>query len=205
MSDPEQSVFDRLAAFYASGDVPWDDKDPPPEVMSYLATVPPGMALDLGCGYGRAAIYMARQGWEVDAVDFIPDAVTEGAKRAAIARLDVRFHLSKVTELDFLTGIYDFALDVGCSHSLNYDELEVYRGQLERLIRSGGLYMLFARLHDDSGEQYRDDQDGPPGMDLHDVQALYSEGFELEWMEQGRTQVGEDASWLSAWFQFRRT
>jgi hypothetical protein len=41
-------------------------------------------------------------------------------------------------------------------------------------------------------------------MDLQDIQALYSEGFELEWMERGRTQAGDDEWWLSAWFRFRR-
>ena len=201
MSDSEQSAYDRLAAFYASGEVPWDDTDPPPEVRAFLATIPAGQALDLGCGYGRAAIYMALQGWEVDAVDFIADAITEGEKRAENAHVDVRFHLSKVTDLEFLTGSYDFGLDVGCSHSLTLDELQVYRDHLHRLIRPGGIYMLFARLQDDSGD---DSQDGPPGMDLQYLQTLYSEGFELEWMERGRTQVGDDEWWLSAWFRFRR-
>ena len=202
MNDSEQSVYDRLAAFYESGDVPWDDKDPPPEVMAFLATVPVGQALDLGCGYGRAAIYLAAQGWEVDAVDFIPEAITEAAKRAAIAHVDVRFHLSKVTELEFLTETYDFVLDVGCSHSLTFDELKVYWNHLKRHIRPGGIYMLFARLQDGSKDA---SQDGPPGMDLQYLRTLYSEGFELEWMERGRTQAGDDDEWLSAWFRFVRT
>ena len=202
MSDSEQSVYDRLSAFYVSGEVPWDDKNPPPEVMAFLATVPAGQALDLGCGYGRAAIYLATQGWEVDAVDFIPEAITEAARRAAIADVDVRFHLSKVTELGFLTETYDFGLDVGCSHSLTLDELKVYRDHLKRLIRPGGIYLLFARLQDDSAD---DSQDGPPGMDLQYLRTLFNEGFELEWMERGRTQAGDDEWWLSAWFRFRRT
>ena len=201
MNDSEQSVYDRLAAFYDSGEVPWDDKDPPPEVMAFLATIPAGKALDLGCGYGRAAIYMALHGWDVDAVDFIPGAIAEATKRAAKAHADVHFHLSKVTDLDFLAGEYDFGLDVGCSHSLKADELQTYRDHLQRLIRPGGIFMLFARMQDDLGD---DAQEGPPGLDFKDIQALYSEGFELEWMERGRTQGGDDEWWLSAWFRFRR-
>jgi len=201
MSDPEQSVYDRLAAFYSSGEVPWDDKDPPPEVMVFLATIPAGKALDLGCGYGRAAIYLALQGWDVDAVDFIPDAITEATKRAAEAHADVKFHLSKITDLDCLAGKYDFALDVGCSHSLKDGELRTYRDHLQRLIRPGGIYLLFARMQDDMGDSA---QDGPPAMDFQDIQVLYSEGFELEWVERGHTKSSNDEWWLSAWFRFRR-
>ncbi|HUS94805.1 MAG TPA: class I SAM-dependent methyltransferase [Patescibacteria group bacterium] len=201
MSNSEESAYDRLAAVYATGDVPWDDQDPPPEVIAFLASIPAGKALDLGCGYGRAAIYMAQLGWEVDAVDFIPEAIVEAARRASSVHVVVRFHLTKVTDLYFLAGTYDFALDVGCSHGLNPLELHVYRDHLLRLINPGGVYMLFARIQDGLREN---SLDGPPGMDLQEIQALYGKGFNLEWMERGRTQAGKDDDWSSAWFRFHR-
>ncbi len=201
MSNPEQSAYDRLAAVYATGEVPWDDQDPPPEVIAFLASVPAGKALDLGCGYGRAAIFMAKLGWEVDAVDFIPEAIVEAARRAISVQVLVRFHLTRVTDLNYLAGSYDFALDVGCSHSLNPLELQVYRDHLIRLIRPGGVYLLFARIHD----YLRDSsQDGPPGLDLQEIQALYGKGFSLEWMERGHTQMDNNDDWSSAWFRFHR-
>ena len=38
----------------------------------------PGKALDLGCGVGREAVYLASAGWEVTAIDHLPDAIERG-------------------------------------------------------------------------------------------------------------------------------
>ena len=60
---------------YASGVIPWDDDLPPPELMALVEKQPAGRALDLGCGYGRSSIYLAQHEWEVDGLDFVPQAV----------------------------------------------------------------------------------------------------------------------------------
>ena len=54
---------------------PWDTQVTPPEVMEFIARTPPGKALDLGCGTGTNAIALARHGWRVTGVDFIPKAI----------------------------------------------------------------------------------------------------------------------------------
>ncbi|MBE0688171.1 MAG: class I SAM-dependent methyltransferase, partial [Anaerolineaceae bacterium] len=100
---------ERMEEIYESGSIPWDQSDPPPEVIDLAALLPVGRVLDLGCGYGRASIYMARLGWQVDGVDFVAQAI-EGARiRADQAGLSehVNFHQSPVTLLDFLREPYD--------------------------------------------------------------------------------------------------
>ncbi|MCA9932850.1 MAG: methyltransferase domain-containing protein, partial [Anaerolineales bacterium] len=79
------SVYDRLRERYELGQVPWDHELPPPEVVAELEQMLPGRALDLGCGYGRASVYMAQHNWQVDGVDFIDLALQEAARRAAEA------------------------------------------------------------------------------------------------------------------------
>ena len=69
------NLHQRTLARYRSGQTSWDHPEPPPEVMAFAATLSAGRALDLGCGSGRASIYLARRGWQVDGVDFIPDAI----------------------------------------------------------------------------------------------------------------------------------
>ena len=130
------SHYERLLEFYQAGPVPWDQPDPPPEVLATVSALSNGRALDLGCGLGRAALYMARSGWEVDGVDFVPQAIEEATARAERAGLAERahFYVSSVLELDFLHGPYDFALDVGCAHSFGPDELQAYRRELVRLL-----------------------------------------------------------------------
>lgn len=210
MTKNQENTYKRLADYYSSGDIPWDEPLPPPEVLNLIPTLQPGRALDLGCGYGRAAIYMASLGWQVDAVDFIPKAIEEAAKRASQAGVDVRFHVAEVTSLDFLSGPYDFALDVGCGHTLNESELRQYRDQLYRLLRPGGIFLFFARLSDEKLPQdeasiaSHEEGDEPSGLAIQTITSVFNDGFYLEWFERGLTEMADQNSWASAWFRFRR-
>lgn len=49
--------------------------------------LPPGRALDLGCGEGADAIWLAQQGWQVTAVDISPTALDRGASHATAVGL----------------------------------------------------------------------------------------------------------------------
>ena len=193
--------FNRLLEFYQSGSVPWDQPDPPPEVMAFVPTLPVGRALDLGTGLGRASLYMAGLGWQVDAIDFIPQAIAEATARAERVGLAdrIHFHISPVSQLDYLTESYDFALDVGCAHSFDPDELRAYHHELRRLLKPGAVYLLFAHLN-----EAEPDPDARSWLDEADLRQLFSDGFTLEQVEYGQTQVGDQSPWRSGWFWFRR-
>ena len=195
------NVFERMTERYQKReDLPWDDPLPPPEVQAVAAASPPGRALDLGCGYGRTAIYLAQSGWQVDGVDFIELAVVEARRRAAAAGVTVHFHVSPVTNMPFLTGLYDLAVDVGCMHSLDAAGLVAYEGELRRLLRPGATYLLFARLREGTaGEENK------LGIEEERLRALFTEQWALQRVEYGRTQTSEDSIWASGWFYFQKT
>jgi SAM-dependent methyltransferase len=192
-------AFTRLQERYRSGDVPWDDALPPPEVVETLAVLAPGRALDLGTGYGRAALYMARHGWQVDAVDFVPEALAEAKRRADAAGVTVAFHQSDVTALDYLETPCAFVLDVGCGHALDADGWRRYHAQLKRLLAPGGVYLLFGRLRGDSAEF----TPTRSGLDYPFVRDLLSDGFTQFLQEENVTHM-PDESWSSGWFWFQR-
>lgn len=187
----------RLQEMYLAGGVPWDETDPPPEVIAAAAELPPGRALDLGAGLGRAAFHLARRGWQVDGVDFVPEAVADATRRAVAAGLtrQVRFYHASVAALDFLTGPYDFALDVGCAHGLDAGELTAYYAGLARLLRPGALYLLFAHLNDPAApaEMQR-------WLDEPLLRRIFAAGFTLTRLEYGKTTVRDNPTWRSAWF-----
>jgi SAM-dependent methyltransferase len=66
---------------YAATDLVWS-RGPNQFVAAELAELPPGDALDLACGEGRNALWLASRGWRVTAVDFSPVAVQRGRDRA---------------------------------------------------------------------------------------------------------------------------
>lgn len=195
------SPSEHMKKRYARGNVPWDHADPPPEVLEFVPTLSPGRALDLGCGYGRASIFLARLGWEVDGVDFVPQAIEEAQRRTKAANVSVNFHIGDVTHLDFLTPGYTFALDVGCAHNLTHDELFAYAAEVRRLLAPGGFYMLTARLEPKTSPEQR----GPRGIAEADLRAAFAEGFTVDWVQYGVDRPANGLGWKSGWFRFRRT
>lgn len=197
----EQTRLERFLEFYASGEVPWDDDLPPPEVIDLAEALPPGRALDLGCGYGRSSIYLARHGWRVDGVDFVPQAIDGARRRAAEAGLGDKttFHVAAATALSFLSGPYDLALDIGCMHSFDTQELKAYRDELARLLRLSGTYLLFAHL----GEA-ESTEEAARWVSDQTIRALFADAFELLEVDYGTTQVADKPPWNSAWYRLRR-
>jgi cyclopropane fatty-acyl-phospholipid synthase-like methyltransferase len=192
---------ERMEEIYESGSIPWDHQDPPPEVVEIVSILPVGRALDLGCGLGRASIYLAQHGWQVDGVDFISQAIKQARQRAAQANVTerVNFHLSPVTDLSFLKGPYDFALDVGCAHGLTEKELQDYHQELVRLLKPGAVYLLFSHLNEENTAS-----EAQNWIDEFNLRKLFETSFQLEKVEHGKTQVNDQTPWRSAWFWFRK-
>jgi SAM-dependent methyltransferase len=62
---------------YRASELVWS-AGPNQFVEAELADMPPGRALDLAAGEGRNAIWLARQGWQVTAVDFSQAGLDKG-------------------------------------------------------------------------------------------------------------------------------
>ena len=62
---------------YAAQELLWS-AEPNRFVAEELAALAPGRAVDLACGEGRNAIWLARHGWRVTAVDFSEVALGKG-------------------------------------------------------------------------------------------------------------------------------
>ena len=69
-------------ARYAAAEQVWS-LDPNQFVASELGDLPAGTAVDLACGEGRNAIWLARQGWRVTGIDFSEVAVERARARDA--------------------------------------------------------------------------------------------------------------------------
>jgi SAM-dependent methyltransferase len=63
-------------------------------VEQELASATPARALDLAAGEGRNAIWLASQGWDVEAVEFSPVAIEKGRQLAAAADVTVTWTLA---------------------------------------------------------------------------------------------------------------
>lgn len=82
--------------------LPEDWQTPSPTVTELLGLVladrPAGTAIELGCGPGRHALWLAERGWRVTGVDFSSVAIDQARRAAAARGLTVDWVLADVTE-----------------------------------------------------------------------------------------------------------
>ena len=105
---------------YEDGFLPWDTEEPDPNLVAAVERfgIVPGRALDIGCGTGTHAVWLASQGFDVLGVDVAPRAVERAEARAAETSTDGTCRFST---LDFLNDppqgeSFDFVFDRGCFH-----------------------------------------------------------------------------------------
>ena len=67
-------------------------------LVSEVAGLEPGRAVDLACGEGRNAVWLAEQGWHVTAVDFSPVGLAKGRRLAELRNVEVSWVESAVEE-----------------------------------------------------------------------------------------------------------
>jgi SAM-dependent methyltransferase len=119
----------------------WHLETPSPELLEAEAAGdlgPPGVVLDLGCGLGTEAGYLAGRGWRGLGLDLSDQAL----RRAAQAHPAAAFAHADVTELPVRTAAATLLLDRGCFHYLDEQGRARYAAQAARVLRPGGRLLL---------------------------------------------------------------
>jgi SAM-dependent methyltransferase len=102
----------------------------------------PGRVLELGCGPGRNAVYLARQGCHVEAVDFSPEAIEWARQRAEAAGAAVEFRCCSIFDAALGEAAYDLVYDSGCFHHLAPHRRRDYVELVDRALKPGGRFGL---------------------------------------------------------------
>jgi SAM-dependent methyltransferase len=94
---------------YSASELVWT-AEPNGFLVPEVAGLPPGRALDLGCGEGRNAIWLAEQGWQVTGVDFSQLALDK-ARRISVERgVVVSWIHADLTEYQPAPGAFDLVV-----------------------------------------------------------------------------------------------
>jgi SAM-dependent methyltransferase len=138
-----------------------------PEYMSFLTEYPDEnlikyvdqnmisakKVLELGCGEGRNAIYMAQQGFSVDAVDISDKAIEYALKKAKEYHLPINFRCENVFDFNMQKNTYDFVYDSGLLHHLMPHRRIQYLKLIYETLKPGSCFGLicFASGFEDIG------------------------------------------------------
>ncbi|MEU8121626.1 methyltransferase domain-containing protein [Spirillospora sp. NPDC049024] len=199
--EQEEAVRRELEAYYRAGRPPWDGGVTPPELVALVEgdnalgdnALPPGRALELGCGTGTNAVYLARHGWDVTAVDLIGRAVDQARAKAATAGTAVRLLHGDATRLEELDvpGPYDLFFDLSCYCGIPPHRRDAYATGLTGRAAPGALLLMFGY-----GPEAFDDPIS--GVTADELRARFP-GWELVDVTPGTNPVP------TFWFTLRRT
>lgn len=104
---PAQTLFDEWDERYHSFLDRLPAQRPNPAVVTEITGRPAGTALDIGCGMGADAVWLATQGWNVTAIDVSRVALDRAAAHAAQAGVAVSWRRSRLEDLELPDGGFD--------------------------------------------------------------------------------------------------
>jgi len=165
-------------AHYAAEDMPWDMDQPDDRLVELVrdGTLAPGRAMDVGCGTGTHALWLASQGFDVLGVDVAPLAIERArAKASAMPEVTCRFEV-----LDFLSNDppgapFQLVFDRGCFHV--FDEVAERRDFASRvaaLLAPGGRWLSLIGSTEGPARDH-----GPPRRSARDVSDAIEPSLEM--------------------------
>jgi 2-polyprenyl-3-methyl-5-hydroxy-6-metoxy-1,4-benzoquinol methylase len=121
-----------------------------PQLVAEIRGMPVGTALDAGCGAGADAVWLARQGWTVTAVDVSPTVVAEAERRAGRERPEVARRISWVVA-DLTDWEPPRQYDLVVSHYVHPGiPFATLMAWLARAVAPGGTLFVVGHDHADS-------------------------------------------------------
>jgi cyclopropane fatty-acyl-phospholipid synthase-like methyltransferase len=140
------STSEQFNKIYSSPIAPWawGDIRIPKELQELVKTNNPKTSLELGCGLGRFTNFMAKQGIKATGVDFSSVAIENARKRVARDECKPTFMEGNVTNLENIKEQFDVSYDIGCFHCLNEEGHQRYTAEVYRLLKPGGLHLIWA-------------------------------------------------------------
>lgn len=160
-------------ALYGLGLAPWDGHPLARSLTDLIegGTLTPGRALDIGCGTGDTAVYLARHGWRVVGVDFVDKPLREARRKAA--GLTVEFVEADVTRLRSapIEKGFDLVVDSCTLHGMSGPDRDAYVEEVTAIAHPDARLLVMAVLPGASM--------GVPGISAHEVERRFAAGWEL--------------------------
>jgi SAM-dependent methyltransferase len=197
MEEAAMSEPTRWEERYQKGDTPWDTRRPSSELQRALteAAIQPCRTLELGCGTGASAVWLAQHGFDVTALDLSRLAIDRARQRSKQAGIHVNFLVADVLKPPAdLAGPFDFFFDRGCYHVVRRDDVTAYLETLRRLTQPGTLGLVL------TGNAREPHEPGPPVVTEEVIRKELGRLFDIVRLREFRfDQVEADGNRILGW------
>ena len=166
---------ERFAAYYADRP-PWDIGGPQPAFVAAAERIR-GRVIDLGCGTGDLAIWLAEQGRTVTGVDFLAAPLEQARAKAAARGLAVNFLHMDALAVGSIPERFDAAVDCGLFHTFDDAGRAAYVAAVARLLEPGARLFVLCMADGEPGAH------GPRRVSTAEIRAAFRAGWEVESIE----------------------
>jgi SAM-dependent methyltransferase len=158
---------------------PWDVGRPQPALVELVRAgeLNTGSALDVGCGTGENALYLAGNGFSVTGVDLTSLAIAAARAKAKERKLNVDFRIGNALSLDFKDGIFNNIIDSGLFHTFPDNERLVYAREMARVLAPRGKYFMLC-----FSDKEPTNWGGPRRVTKEEIESTFSPLFTINYI-----------------------
>ncbi len=160
---------------------PWDIGRPQP---AFVELVRPGElnmggVLDVGCGTGENALYLAEKGFSVVGVDLSTRAIEAAKAKATERKLKVDFRVANALSLDFKNSYFDNAIDSGLFHTFNDNDRVDFASEIARVLKRDGRYFMLC-----FSDKEPTNWGGPRRITKEEIETTFSPFFDINYIRE---------------------
>ncbi|MFC6018158.1 class I SAM-dependent methyltransferase [Plantactinospora solaniradicis] len=184
LADPVGTGAESVAeweARYASAEQVWSGL-PNTALVAEVAGLTPGRALDVGCGEGADAVWLAGHGWDVTALDVSQVALERATRHARDAKVEVRWMRSALVGAPVRAGTFD--LVTALYPALRRTPTNEAEGVLIAAVAPGGVLLVVHHADVDAEQARAHGFDPADYVSPADVAALLGQDWQVEFDER---------------------
>ena len=136
--------MDRIYTDVSLEDIPWNMSEPPRLLIDAVDSnmIEPCRVIDLGCGAGNYAVWLALKGFDVTAVDLSRQAIRHAEALAARHDVTCRFVVADLLgDRSELPEGFDLAIDWEVLHHIFPQDRSVFVRNVRFMLNPGGKYL----------------------------------------------------------------
>ena len=162
---------------YRFGFAEWDINAAQPDLIRLVdkGLLKGKTILDIGCGSGDNAIYLASKGFKVTGLDYSKTGIEEAKKRSKRKQFDIHFRVHDAFRLTDLNQQFDIILDYGLYHNIKPQDLAAYVKNLGSVTRKGGQLILQCFSCKSEPRNF-----GPRQISEQEIENSFSKGWKLQ-------------------------
>lgn len=172
----------RFEGYYAAPRAPWDIGRPQRAFVEAGESIG-GHVIDIGCGTGDLAIWLAERGRTVTGVDFLEKPLELARRKAADRGLSVNFLQMDAVSVGEIPERFDAATDCGLFHTFDTAGRAAYVDALTRLLEPASALFLLCFADAEPGEH------GPRRVSERELREAFAAGWSVEKIEPNRFEV----------------